>query len=186
MQPRRSRRVRCSAWLGVMFQQIVRIMRVWQAGGGSTLNRWSYLTDNMHANATLTPLMRAKMVLQHAAFGRSLRASAAAFGVSEKNRPQVAPARPAVRLSCAPGRSLLQTSASAAQNSAPTRSPNPRSPPPTPLLCPDPHGPSYLKGFPFPHPPAPGPQSPGCPRSSQATHGPLRTRHARRAPSSGY
>src|SRR3954471_2201481 len=67
-----------------MFQQVVRTMTVWQAGGGSTLNRWSYLTDNMHANATLTPLMRAKMVRQHAAFGRSLRASAAAFGVSEK------------------------------------------------------------------------------------------------------
>jgi transposase InsO family protein len=67
-----------------MFQQVVRTTTVWQARGGSTLNRLSYLTDNMHANATLTPLMRAKMVRQHAASGRSLRASAAAFGVSEK------------------------------------------------------------------------------------------------------
>ena len=67
-----------------MFQHVVRTLRFWQAGGGSILNRLSYLTDNMHANATLTPLMRAKMVFQHAASGRSLRASAAAFGVSDK------------------------------------------------------------------------------------------------------
>ena len=26
--------VRCSAWLGVMFQEVVRTERVWQAGGG--------------------------------------------------------------------------------------------------------------------------------------------------------
>jgi transposase InsO family protein len=38
----------------------------------------------MHANATLTPLTRAKMVAQHRALGRSLRATAAAFGVCEK------------------------------------------------------------------------------------------------------
>jgi len=67
-----------------MFQHVVRTTTVWQAGGGSTLHRWSYLTDNMHANATLTPLMRAKLVRQHTASGRSLRASAAAFGVSDK------------------------------------------------------------------------------------------------------
>jgi transposase InsO family protein len=67
-----------------MFQHVVRTATVWQVGGGSTLNRPPYPTDNMHANATLTPLMRAKMVLHHAALGRSLRASAAAFGVCEK------------------------------------------------------------------------------------------------------
>ena len=38
----------------------------------------------MYANATLTPLMRAKMVAQHIALGGSLRSTAAAFGVSEK------------------------------------------------------------------------------------------------------
>lgn len=38
----------------------------------------------MHANATLTPLMRAKMVRHHQASGRSLRRTAAAFAVSEK------------------------------------------------------------------------------------------------------
>ena len=67
-----------------MFQHVVRTTTVWQAGGGLTPNRRSYLTDNMHANATLTPLMRAKLVRQHTASGRSLRASAAAFAVSEK------------------------------------------------------------------------------------------------------
>src|SRR6478735_2118102 len=38
----------------------------------------------MHANATLTPLMRAKLVQHHRASGASLRATAATFGVSEK------------------------------------------------------------------------------------------------------
>ena len=38
----------------------------------------------MHANATLTPLMRAKMIAQHTASGASLRATAAAFRVCEK------------------------------------------------------------------------------------------------------
>ena len=38
----------------------------------------------MHANATLTPLTRAQMALQHSQLGRSLRDSAAAFGVCEK------------------------------------------------------------------------------------------------------
>ncbi|MBI3878178.1 MAG: DUF4339 domain-containing protein, partial [Verrucomicrobia bacterium] len=46
--------------LGVMFQQVVRTARVWQAGGGCTLNRPPSRPDTMHANATLTPLMRAK------------------------------------------------------------------------------------------------------------------------------
>jgi transposase InsO family protein len=67
-----------------MFQQVVRTMMVWQAGGGSTLNRPPYLTDNMHANATLTPLMRAKLVRHHLASAASLRSTAAAFGVCEK------------------------------------------------------------------------------------------------------
>ena len=67
-----------------MFQDVVRTERVWQAGGGSTLNPQPFPTDNMHANATLTPLTRAKLVAHHLAHGRSLRASAAAFGVSEK------------------------------------------------------------------------------------------------------
>ena len=38
----------------------------------------------MHANATLTPLMRAKLVHHHLASGASLRRTAAAFGVSDK------------------------------------------------------------------------------------------------------
>ena len=38
----------------------------------------------MHANATLTPLTRAKMVAYHLAHGRSLRATATTFGVCEK------------------------------------------------------------------------------------------------------
>lgn len=38
----------------------------------------------MHANAKLTPLMRAKLVQFHQAAGRSLRTTAKAFGVSEK------------------------------------------------------------------------------------------------------
>jgi transposase InsO family protein len=38
----------------------------------------------MHANATLTPLMRAKMIAQLTASGASLRATAAAFRVCEK------------------------------------------------------------------------------------------------------
>src|SRR5712675_1373205 len=38
----------------------------------------------MHANAILTPLMRAKLVRHHLASGDSLRTSAIAFGVSEK------------------------------------------------------------------------------------------------------
>jgi transposase-like protein len=38
----------------------------------------------MHANAKLTPLMRAKLIAHHLATGSSLRASAAAFGVCEK------------------------------------------------------------------------------------------------------
>jgi transposase InsO family protein len=40
--------------------------------------------DNMHANAKLTPLMRAKLVQFHQAAGHSLRATAAAFAVSDK------------------------------------------------------------------------------------------------------
>ena len=38
----------------------------------------------MHANAKLTPLMRAKLVHHHRASGASLRTTAAAFGVTEK------------------------------------------------------------------------------------------------------
>ena len=41
--------------------------------------------DNMHANAKLTPLMRAKLVQFHQTAGHSLRTTAAAFGVSEKS-----------------------------------------------------------------------------------------------------
>ena len=67
-----------------MFQHVVRTPGVWQAGGGSTLNRPLYPTDNMHANATLTPLMRAKLVHHHHASGTSLRSTAAAFAVSDK------------------------------------------------------------------------------------------------------
>ena len=67
-----------------MFQEVVRTGRVWQAGGGSVHNRRSFLSDTMHANATLTPLVRAKMVRQLTSEHRSLRATAAVFAVSEK------------------------------------------------------------------------------------------------------
>ena len=67
-----------------MFQEVVRTARVWQGGGGCTLNLPTYRTDNMHANATLTPLTRAKMIAQLTASGASLRATAAAFRVCEK------------------------------------------------------------------------------------------------------
>src|SRR5262245_50847352 len=67
-----------------MFQHVVRTQTVWQAGGGFTLNHRSYLTVNMHANATLTPLMRAKMITHLLASGSSRRATASAFGVSDK------------------------------------------------------------------------------------------------------
>jgi transposase InsO family protein len=40
--------------------------------------------DNMHANAKLTPLMRAKLVHHHRANGTSLRTTATTFAVSEK------------------------------------------------------------------------------------------------------
>jgi transposase InsO family protein len=40
--------------------------------------------DSMHANAKLTPLMRAKLVQHHRASGRSLRATATTFAVSDK------------------------------------------------------------------------------------------------------
>src|SRR5690242_17883106 len=67
-----------------MFQHVVRTPRVWQVGGGLTRNPRSSLWVTMHANATLTPLMRAKLVHHHLASGASLRATAAAFGVSDK------------------------------------------------------------------------------------------------------
>src|SRR6266850_562816 len=67
-----------------MFQHVVRTPRVWQVGGGFTRNRRLSHSDTMHANATLTPLMRAKLVRHHLASGHSLRTSAASFGVSEK------------------------------------------------------------------------------------------------------
>jgi len=67
-----------------MFQHVVRTGRLRQVGGGWTLNRQSSHSDTMHANATLTPLTRAKMVHHHLASGASLRATANAFGVSDK------------------------------------------------------------------------------------------------------
>src|SRR5450432_6169 len=80
----RSVAVSCSDWLGVVFQDVVRTGRVRQDGGGSTLNPTLLRTDNMHANATLTPLTRAQMALQHSQLGLSLRTTAVAFGVCEK------------------------------------------------------------------------------------------------------
>src|SRR5260370_136110 len=60
-------RRRTPRWLAVMFQHVVRTPRVWQAGGGCTRNPQPSLSDTMHANATLTPLMRAKLVRHHLA-----------------------------------------------------------------------------------------------------------------------
>jgi transposase InsO family protein len=67
-----------------MFQQVVRMGWLRQVGGGYTLNRQQSRSDTMHANATLTPLTRAKMVRFHNANHSSLRRTAAAFSVSEK------------------------------------------------------------------------------------------------------
>jgi transposase InsO family protein len=67
-----------------MFQHVVRTPKAWQVGGGLTLNHLSSLWVTMHANATLTPLMRAKLVQHHLISGASLRATANAFGVSDK------------------------------------------------------------------------------------------------------
>ena len=67
-----------------MFQDVVRTERARQAGGGCTLNRSLSRTDNMHANAKLTPLTRAQMAREHLQFRRTLRESAAAYGVCEK------------------------------------------------------------------------------------------------------
>jgi len=75
---------RVTAYLGVMFQHVVRTPRLWQAGGGATPNPLSYLRDNMHANATLTPLTRAKLVHHHLATGASMRSTATTFGVTDK------------------------------------------------------------------------------------------------------
>jgi transposase InsO family protein len=67
-----------------MFQEVVRTEEVWQVGGGCTLNRSTFRTDNMHANATLTPLMRAKMISHLTTHHLSQRATAATYCVSEK------------------------------------------------------------------------------------------------------
>ena len=67
-----------------MFQQVVRTGPVRQAGGGSTQPPTKSRTDNMHANATLTPLRRAKLVAYHHSHGTSVRATAAVFDVCAK------------------------------------------------------------------------------------------------------
>jgi len=59
-----------------MFQHVVRTPRVWQVGGGLARNHQSSLWVTMHANATLTPLMGAKLVQHHLTTGASLRATA--------------------------------------------------------------------------------------------------------------
>src|SRR5204862_7990317 len=89
------------AWLGVMFQQVVRMGWLRPGRGGYTLSRRSSLSDAMHANAKLTPRMRAHLVQFHQSAGHSLRRTAASFAVSEQpvrkwlKRPQAAafPAR---------------------------------------------------------------------------------------------
>ncbi len=43
-----------TAWLGVMFQEVVRRESIRQGGGGSINNLLLLLTINMHANARLT------------------------------------------------------------------------------------------------------------------------------------
>ena len=62
-----------------MFQEVVPTGKVWQAGGGCTLNPAPHRTDNMHAHAILTPLTRAQMALRHSQSGCSLRDTAAAL-----------------------------------------------------------------------------------------------------------
>ena len=67
-----------------MFQHVVRILRVRQAGGGSILSQMLSLMTSMHANAKLTPLMRVQLVHYHLSSGASLRSTANAFAVCEK------------------------------------------------------------------------------------------------------
>ena len=136
-------------WLAVVFQDVVRSARVRQDGGGSTPNPTLLRTLGMHANATLTPLTRAQMALQHSQLGFSLRTTALAFGVCEKTvRRWLAPAL---------ARSLLQASSPAPQDQPPARSPDPRSTPSTPLLRSDYDGPARLQGHPLPRPAPPSP-----------------------------
>jgi transposase len=51
---------------------------------GLTVNRQPYLTDNMHANARLTPRGRAEMITDLQRHGLTLREAAASRSVSEK------------------------------------------------------------------------------------------------------
>src|SRR2546428_2325580 len=67
-----------------MFQELVRTGSVGQDGGGCTQNLTPPRTDNMHANATTTPLTRAQMAALLSSKTLSLRAAAAAYSVSEK------------------------------------------------------------------------------------------------------
>ena len=67
-----------------MFQHVVRTGWLKQGRGGYTLNRQPSHSDTMHANATLTPLMRVKLVRHHLATGASMRSTAITFGVSDK------------------------------------------------------------------------------------------------------
>ena len=67
-----------------MFQEVVRTGPGAQAGGGSILNLTPRRTDNMHANARLTPLMRAEMITQFISQNLSRRAVATAFHVSDR------------------------------------------------------------------------------------------------------
>ncbi len=129
----------------------------------------------MHANATLTPLMRAQMTLRHSQL-RFSRRTTALLSASAK-RPSAAGSLAPKRLPHAPGRPFFGPSSSAPQDQSPARSPDPRPAPPAPLLRSDPHGPPRLQGHPLPRPPPSRPPPPLFSRTSQTSASALRTRH---------
>ena len=88
-------------WLGVMFQHVVRTEGVWS---GLVVDDASHptpsRTDNMHANARLTPLMRAQMALASPPTGGlSLRFFGRRLRCLRKNRPALVGSRHSGRLS---------------------------------------------------------------------------------------
>ncbi len=167
-----------------MFQDVVRTVRVRQDGGGSILNPTLLPTDNMHANATLTPLTRAQW-LSNTRNSASLCAPPPSLTVSARRRfgaGSLAPSRPGSRSACTITPGLFPSLG----DQRPARSPNPRPAPPTPFLCPDPDGSAGLQGHPLPRPAPPSPQPPLGPGTSQTSRPALRTRPPRRAPPPRY
>ena len=70
--------------MSVSLQEVARTVEGCLAGGGKTPNHPASFLAPIHANATLTPLRRVKMVAELGSFGASLRAVAARYGICEK------------------------------------------------------------------------------------------------------